>query len=271
MKIKLSCINKAVACSVAMLTMAWATDLIAQTAKQGTAKVTAVKGAARYTTDNKTWQPVKEGMAIKSGSVIQTAKDSYVDIVLGEADSGALQPIARRVTHAPGASGAGEQGNVVRITPNSILAIDKLTTEETGTDVVNEIQLDLRAGRIMGNVKKLSAASRYEVKFPTGVAGIRGTTYIIDASGLVRVIAGSVVISYLNKDGVVVTQVVAAGQQFDPATGVVTPIPDFNPKEMAKPFQEIGGNPNMPPTSYAVDNTIYYVSPTIGGGGGGVQ
>ncbi len=156
MKIKLSCTNKVVACSVAKLALAWATDLMAQTAKQGTAKVTAVKGAARYTTDNRTWQPVKEGMFIKPGSVIQTAKDSHVDIVLGEADGGALQPIARRVTHAPGAgaSGVGEQGNVVRITPNSILAIDKLTTEETGADVVNEIQLDLRAGRIMGKREK---------------------------------------------------------------------------------------------------------------------
>ncbi len=83
-------------------------------------------------------------------------------------------------------------------------------------------------------------------------------------------IVGSVVISYLNKDGVAVTRVVATGQQFDPATGAVTPIPDFNPKEMSKPFQEIGGNPNMPPAAYAVDKTIYYVSPTTGDSGNGV-
>ena len=270
MKINQSCTNKVVACSVALLAMAWATDLLAQTTKQGTAKVTAVKGAARYTTDNRTWQPVKVGLAIKSGSVIQTAKDSHVDIVLGEGDGGALQPAARRITFAPGAAGgAGEQGNVVRITPNTILAIDKLTMEETGADVVSEIQLDLRAGRIMGNVKKLSAASRYEVKFPTGIAGIRGTTYIIDASGVVSVIVGSVVISYLNNDGVVSTQVVVAGQQFDPATGLVTPITDFNPKEMLKLFQDIGGIPNTIPATYVPDVGNNYVSPTTGDTGYG--
>ena len=261
MKIKLSCTNKVVACSVALLALAWATDLIAQSAKQGTAKVTVVNGSARYTADNKTWQPVKIGTVIKPGSVIQTAKDSYVDIVLGERDGGAPEPIVRHMTYAPG---AGEQGNVVRITPNSILAIDKLTTEETGADVVSEIQLDLRAGRIMGNVKKLSAASRYEVKFPTGVAGIRGTIYTLDASGVVRVLVGSVIISYLNKDGVVMTHVVVGGQQFDPATGLVTSIPDFNQKEMVKEFKGMGGRPNVPPTSYTVDNTIIYISPTIG-------
>jgi hypothetical protein len=89
------------------------------------------------------------------------------------------------------------------------------------------------------------------------------------------VLVGSLVISYLNKDGVVVTQVVAGGQQFDPATGLVTPIPDFNQNEMTKEFKEMGGNPNVQPTSITVDNTIYYVSPTTGagdiGGGGGTQ
>jgi hypothetical protein len=84
------------------------------------------------------------------------------------------------------------------------LAIDKLTAEDTGTDMVTETQLDLRAGRITGSVKKLSAASRYEIKFPTGVAGIRGTLYSITSGGVVQVGLGSVVVSYL-KDGAVVT------------------------------------------------------------------
>ena len=271
MKINQSCTNKVVACSVALLAMAWATELSAQTTKQGMAKVTAVKGAARYTTDNKTWQPVKVGLAIKSGSVIQTAKDSHVDIVLGGGDGGALQPAARRITFAPGGGGggAGEQGNVVRITANTILAIDKLTMEETGADVVSEIQLDLRAGRIMGNVKKLSAASRYEVKFPTGIAGIRGTTYIIDASGAVSVIAGTVVVSYMNTNGVVETKVVKAGQQFDPATEEVTPIPNFDPEKMSQPFQSMGGSQNGQLVTVAGDTTQLYVSPTIGNTGSG--
>ena len=55
---------------------------------------------------------------------------------------------------------------------NSALGIDKLTSMDTGSDSVTETQLDLKAGHIMGSVKKLSAASKYEVKIPNGVAGI---------------------------------------------------------------------------------------------------
>ena len=67
---------------------------------------------------------------------------------------------------------------------NTLLGIDKLTVTQTGADVVTETQLDLKAGHIFGMVKKMSAASKYEVKIPNGVAGIRGTVYDISAEGV---------------------------------------------------------------------------------------
>ena len=115
--------------------------------------------------------------------------------------------------------------NTVRITANSVLGIDKLSTMQTGSDVVTDTQLDLKAGRILGNVKKMSAASKYEIKLPNGVAGIRGTFFDISAEGLVRVVTGSVVVAYVGPDGTVVTQVVSGGQQFDSRTGQLSPIP----------------------------------------------
>jgi hypothetical protein len=42
-------------------------------------------------------------------------------------------------------------------------------------DTAVEVELDLPDGDIYFNVNKLSKASRYEVKMPNGVAGIRGT------------------------------------------------------------------------------------------------
>src|SRR5690349_24996818 len=85
--------------------------------------------------------------------------------------------------------------NVVRIWENSAVGIDKLTSMQTGAEAVTETQLDLKAGRITGSVKKMSAASKYEVKLPNGVAGIRGTTYDITADGLIKVYVGSVVVA----------------------------------------------------------------------------
>ena len=88
--------------------------------------------------------------------------------------------MALRQWHAPSpvrgspTSLAAEQ-NIVRMWENTLLGVDKLTFTQTGADVVTETQLDLKAGHIFGMVKKMSAASKYEVKIPNGVAGIRGT------------------------------------------------------------------------------------------------
>src|SRR5437899_7982601 len=138
---------------------------------------------------------------------------------------------------------------------------------ETGADTVSETQLDLQRGKIFGNVKKMSAASRYEVKLPNGVAGIRGTIYTLTASGVVQVLVGSVVIAYIGADGNPVTQPVMGGQQFDARTGQITPIKDFNQAEMVKLAKESRIGPNVPPTTLTVDQTIYFVSPTIGHNG----
>jgi hypothetical protein len=144
---------------------------------------------------------------------------------------------------------------------DSALAIDKLTVTQTGADVVSETQLDLQRGKIMGNVKKMSAASKYEVKIPNGVAGIRGTTYYITADGVVKVFVGSVVLAYVGPDGTVVTQVIMGGQQFDAKSGQITPISDYDQKGMAE-FAKQSSARAYAPTVYAIDYKLYFVSPT---------
>ena len=250
------------------LALAFVCTAAAQT--QGVAKVVRIKGSARYSTGNNVWVPVKLGSVLRPGTVIQTGleRGAFVDLVLGDGEA----PIAG------GAGGGGapasstdsmyyqpsSEQNVVRVTGNSILAIDKLTTMETGADVVTETQLDLRAGKIFGNVKKMSAASKYEVKIPNGVAGIRGTIYQISADGVVQVLVGSVVIAYVGPDGTVVTQVVMGGQQFDARTGQMTAIPQYIIKDLIKEAKAARIGPTTPATTFTIDHTIYYVSPTVG-------
>jgi len=255
---------------VVALALAFVSTAAAQT--QGAAKVVRIKGSARYSTGNNVWVPVKLGSVLKPGTVIQTGleRGAFVDLVLGDGE-----------TPVPGGAGGGgaagggdsmyyqpnSEQNIVRVTGNSILAIDKLTTMETGADVVTETQLDLRAGKIFGNVKKMSAASKYEVKIPNGVAGIRGTIYQISADGVVQVLVGSVVIAYVGPDGTVVTQVIMGGQQFDARTGQITAIPQYIIKDLIEEAKAARIGPNTPPTTFAVDHTVYYVSPTVGQNG----
>jgi hypothetical protein len=236
------------------------TSLAAQTVKEGKGTVVRIKGAARFSTGNSAWQPLKVGAVLGSGAVVQTALDSFVDIVFGEEEVAPPQPTVGEMLYQP----AVEQ-NVVRVFEDSVLAIDKLTFTPTGADTVTETQLDLRQGHIFGTAKKLSAASHYEIKIPNGVAGIRGTVYMISASGVVTVLSGSVMISWVGPDGNVHTELVTAGHQYDLRTGQLTTLPPLTIGELERLLRDARVGPTTRPTTFPIDHTIYYISPTQGG------
>src|SRR4029079_8693429 len=131
-------------------------------------------------------------------------------------------------------------GPVVRVTENTTLGIDRLTSDKSGAETIIDTQLDLRAGRVLGNVKHMAAASKYEVKTPQGVAGIRGTRYDISADGRVRITQGDAVVVYVI-GGRTSTANVRAGQMSSPPTTAggnpgVAPIP---PAEITSINQQI--------------------------------
>jgi len=243
--------------------------------QDGVVKVVNLKGYARTMPDGKA---IKVGQLLKPGAIIQTAADSYVDVVLNNSratqglgsELSSEEPLPTSTSSGGGAASHPKAvQDAIRLFENTVVGFDKLTITKTGADKVTETQLDLKAGRIFGTVTKLSAASVYEIKIPNGVAGIRGTIYLIGADGIVSVLTGSVVVSYVS-NGSVITKEVPAGYQFNPATGQVTPITNPVLKELAKLAQLFARYlPNTPPVSYTHDNTIYNVSPTRSGGGHG--
>jgi hypothetical protein len=246
-----------------VLTLA-SVSVSAQTA-DGIAKVVAKMGDARYfVAGDSTPHDIKVGMILKPGVTIQTAsgENNYVDLVLNNASASA----------APGGSPSeinhwqpkAEQDGI-RISENTILAIDKLTKTTTGADVVTDTEMDLKAGSILGTVKKLTPTSKYEVKIPNGVAGIRGTVYFLSASGILRVVQGSVVVAYVGPGGNVITQIVNAGEQFDTNTGLVTPIEINTRLGILRGAFGFRVFVNRPITFIAPDQRIFFVSPVHGG------
>jgi hypothetical protein len=230
-----------------------------------------IKGSARYLSGpNSTWQPLKVGAILKPGTVLQTASGSYVDLVLNNPDASGI-PLSAMSSMIqappPETTGAGSsyqpktKQDAVRIFENTVLGIDKLTIDQTGADVVTETQLDLKAGSIFGTVRKLSAASKYEVKIPNGVAGIRGTVYFITAEGVVRVLSGSVVLAYVSSDGSVVTQVIAAGQQFDLRNAQFISAPSAALNQMRSLVLSFAKGPLWPEVIVIPDRTLCFVSP----------
>jgi hypothetical protein len=252
----------AVACSVV-------STASAQNVTQLRAKVVRISGNARFTTGNGVWQPLKVGDNLRAGTVIQTdsRKGSYVDLVLGDASGivASTTPVVASTYASPVKNSyqpKAEQ-NVVRVWENSALGIDKLTSTESGADAVTETQLDLKAGHIMGTVKKLSGLSKYEVKIPNGVAGIRGSLYELWATGVLKVGVGLGVLAWVGGDGNVNSKEVHGGYQFDPATGETSPITASDFDGMREFESSLRGFSHGEPEDVGNDrdHTIYHVSP----------
>jgi hypothetical protein len=181
--------------------------------------------------------PLSVGKALNAGAVVKTAANSQVDLSLKF------------------------NGPVIRVTADTTLGLSKLLYDETTADVVIDTQLDLSNGRILGNVKKMAAASKYDVKIPTGTVGIRGTEYDISTAGAVTVVTGSVLVTYVAPNGTVSQITVNAGQTWNPPTvangPVLPPVP--TPDSI---LQDI--------TPQFTDITTTYIPPTTTDGGGGV-
>lgn len=199
------CFTKLVACGTALAAVLL---VCSAEAASGRAVVRTVKGSASYAEQGGEWQPLKTGQALAPGVTVRTSVDGQVDLFLGE------------------------NGPDVHLFDSTTLGLDRLEIERTGTDTVVETQLNLTAGTIRGEVKRLSSASRYEVKTPNAVVGIRGTKYQVSANGVVHVIEGSMIIVYINPvTQQMSTHTVGAGQAFIPPVnpGAPSAVPTIRP------------------------------------------
>jgi hypothetical protein len=215
-------------------------------------QVVKVEGNAQYSTDGRTWQTLHSGDVLKSGAVIRTAERSLVDVTLGEpgaAGGASAGPYLLNLPSGGGGGGAGgsggggaadtEKANIVRIFESTVMGVDKLTLERTGVDEVSETQLDLRAGQIMGNVTKLSAQSRYEIKLPNGVAGIRGSGYLASSVGSIVNISGFIKLAGVGPNGEVHISDIPPKHKLDAGTGQVVVVPDSEFEQYVGIFTEM--------------------------------
>src|ERR1019366_8852433 len=157
----------AVVCS-AVLTF----NASAQNIKQGLATILRIQGEARYSLGDGNWHPLTVGKILTAGAVIQTAHNAMVDMVLGkQVEMPQAKTVPDRISYAPDPLVRGlidykpsAEQNMVRLTEDTTLAIDKLTISDTGVDTVSDTELDLKEGKIFASVKKLSVASQYLIK-----------------------------------------------------------------------------------------------------------
>ena len=243
----------------------------AENSINGAAKVIRLKGAARASSGNYVWQAIKEGDVLPPGTIIQTSADpgSYLDLALGDGSAAVGEPMIYRPSIPNSMAGAfttfqpKSEQNTLRIWGDSALGIDKLTRLQTGADVVTETQLDLKRGRITAKVKKLSAASKYEVKFANGVAGVRGTVFDMQATGIIKVYIGSMIVAWVDpKTQAVTTQTVTGGQVYDTASNQVSLLSIASIDELEQTSGELVVSQAFPnSTTIAADRTAVGMSP----------
>jgi hypothetical protein len=225
----------------------------------GRAEVRAIKGAATVSTAGGPFLPLKVGAVLQSGATIKTGKESVVDIFLG--------------------SSAG----VVRVTENSTLALDKLTLTDLGIESQVDVQLNLPEGEMLFNVNKLSRQSRYEIKLPNGVAGIRGTQGRCNANSTIVLLNGTLIFIYVppgppgTVNPIPYTLIAPPGVIFTPTGGVQLAPPELL-NFVRNQFGALGGRlpplTTPPPGGKGVQDpakpggaSIY--TPGQGGGSGG--
>jgi len=253
----------------------------AQTIKPGVATVVRIVGEARYSLGDGVWHPLVAGKILAAGSVIQAGHEATVDIILGKKIlMPQAEPLPDRISLAVDSDVRGfvsykpqVEQNAVRLTSDTVLAIDKLTVSDTGVDTVSDTELDLRQGAIYCSVKKLSGASQYLIKIPNGIAGVRGTFFYIDSTGRCAVIPrrdeppgykSSVVISLIPADGrPPVTIVVGEGYEFNPQTSESSPLP---PGKSTEEDQIITALRTLywGDVDFTFDRTQCHISPTQG-------
>lgn len=145
-------------------TLSWSAD--------NKAFVSYLEGTASKSRDGKGWKPVSKGDTLAEGESVKTGVKSRLELTLPD-------------------------GSKVRFSEGTNFKVDALTFREEERN----LGIDVFFGKAWAKVAKGKKGSRFEVKTPNAVAGVRGTVYRIDVnndtSSLVRVYDGEVTVGNL--------------------------------------------------------------------------
>jgi hypothetical protein len=193
---------------------------IIQQRKPLPARIVRVRGNARGGFDTKTWWPLKAGDVLLEGAVFQTARDSYIDVALGDL----VVPVSSRQFPRPRVPiDTSGDINALRLKEDSGLRVEVLNLRKAKNGILADTRFQLKRGEIFITAKHLSPDSNCTFGLTNALVRITpGTVSEISFDGVVRVREGQVEVT---QPGISVTKSVSSWEQFDVRTGVTTPIP----------------------------------------------
>ena len=141
--------------SVVLLSLAFAAD------SKRVAVISKLQGSAEVKTVSGVWSPAKEGMVLNQNDTIRTKKGSSAILNLD----------------------GNAQTATVEVKQNTELMLAEMVSNETMKK--QKTLLDLSLGNILIKAKKLhSEKSSFEVKTPTSVVAVRGTTFAVSVEAV---------------------------------------------------------------------------------------
>ena len=176
----------------------------------GRVTVRGIQGHAQFARGGNQFAVLGPGMDLRPGDLIQTASKSAIELDFGD------------------------QVGTVRLTESAILRLEKIGTD-TNTAGSAVIQLELRNGELLGQLKRVPAGSTFEVKVPTGLAQVVEGKFRISDPGYVVVLEGKVNFAHVPATGEPTANSVSGppASYFAPAEGI-RPAPKALVKEVTK-------------------------------------
>jgi hypothetical protein len=177
----------------------------------GKATVRGILGHAQFARGNNQFTVLGPGMDLRSGDLIQTASKSAIELDFGD------------------------QVGSVRLTESAVLVLGKIGAADTNSSAGSDLQLDLRSGELLGNVRRVPAGSRFEIKTPVGLAQVVEGQFRVNTEGYVVVVAGKVMFAHVPATGEPTANALTAppAVYFSPAEGV-RPAPKPLAREVTK-------------------------------------
>lgn len=135
--------------------------LVSAEVTKRTAVIAEIRGKVEVRTPKSKWQPAKIGEVLNQGDIIRTLAGSFA------------------VLNVDGST----QSATVELKENSQLRLAELLEDKTQDS--RSTLLDLALGEILIKAQKLNTEkSKFQVKTPTSVVGVRGTTFSVSVKAI---------------------------------------------------------------------------------------
>jgi hypothetical protein len=165
--------RNALSAALAVAALAMAVVATAAPNAQPAGSVTFLSGDASRSAGGKAAEPLAVGKPVFQGDVLETQKRTRLEVKLAD-------------------------GSVVRLGPSSRAEVQAARFGKTVDD--RNVSAKLLVGKVWANVAKaVGGEQRFEVKTENAVAGVRGTTFRVDAANdksvVVKVYSGTVAVA----------------------------------------------------------------------------